>query len=224
MEGLEELNSISILIRLVIAILCGGIVGLERGQKNRPAGFRTYMLVSMGSALVMIVSQYISDTYGNTDVMRMGAQVISGIGFLGAGTIIVTSKMKVKGLTTAAGLWAVACMGIAIGIGFYSAAIISCILIFVLLSVFRVVEVKIGQKSKQINMYIELQNLHSLGEILSDIKAKKMNVLNIEITRDIEDKGKVIVLLELLNPRNQVHNELIEIFGSKEGVIHIEEY
>jgi putative Mg2+ transporter-C (MgtC) family protein len=224
MEYLKELNSVSILLRLLLAILCGGVVGLERGQKNRPAGFRTYMLVSMGSALVMIVSQYIFITFGNTDVMRMGAQVVSGIGFLGAGTIIVTSKMKVKGLTTAAGLWAVACMGIAIGIGFYSAAIISCILIFVLLTAFRVVETKLGQKSKQMNIYLELKNVHYLGDILKDLKVNKIKVLNIEITREVETIEKVIILLDLLNSKKSVHNEMIENIGAKEGVLHIEEY
>ncbi len=224
MEYLKELNSYSVLIRLVIAIICGGVVGLERGQKNRPAGFRTYMLVSMGSALVMIVSQYIAVMYGNTDITRMGAQVISGIGFLGAGTIIVTSKMKVKGLTTAAGLWAVACMGIAIGIGFYSAAIISCILIFILLSVFRVVETKMGQKSKQMNVYLELSNVNCLGDILREIKANNSKVLNIEITREAEEIGKVIILLEILNQKNKYHNEMIELIGTREGVLHLEEY
>jgi putative Mg2+ transporter-C (MgtC) family protein len=224
MEYLKELNSFSVLIRLVIAIICGGVVGLERGQKNRPAGFRTYMLVSMGSALVMIVSQYISVMYGNTDITRMGAQVISGIGFLGAGTIIVTSKMKVKGLTTAAGLWTVACMGIAIGIGYYSAAIISCILIFILLSVFRVVETKIGQKSKQMNVYLELSNVNCLGDILREIKANNSKVLNIEITRETDKIGKVIILLEILNQKNKYHNEMIELIGTREGVLHLEEY
>jgi len=224
MEHFQELNSLSILVRLIIAIICGGVVGLERGQKNRPAGFRTYMLVSMGSALVMIVSQYISITFGNTDMTRMGAQVVSGIGFLGAGTIIVTSKMKVKGLTTAAGLWAVACMGIAIGIGFYSAAIISCVLIFVLLTVFRVLETKMGQKSRQMNLYLELKNVHCLGDILREIKVNQSKVLNVEITREVEEIGKVIVLLEILNQKNKGHNEVIEMIGGQEGVLHIEEY
>ena len=128
MEKLYELNMISTFFRLLLALICGGILGIERGKKNRPAGFRTYMLVCVASAMVMITNQYISNMYSTGDPSRMGAQVISGIGFLGAGTIIVTGRNRVKGLTTAAGLWASACIGLTIGVGFYSGAIIGCII------------------------------------------------------------------------------------------------
>jgi len=89
-------------------MLLGGILGIERGRKYRPAGFRTYMLVCLGTTIVMLTNQYVYERYGGGDPVRMGAQVISGIGFLGAGTIIVTGHNQVKGLTTAAGLWAAA--------------------------------------------------------------------------------------------------------------------
>ena len=130
MEGLaylREMNVASVLLRLTVAMLFGGFIGLERERKRRPAGFRTYMLVCLGAALTMLLSQYESYMVTHawhetameiglrTDVSRFGAQVINGIGFLGAGTIIVTGKQEVKGLTTAAGLWASACMGLAIG-------------------------------------------------------------------------------------------------------------
>lgn len=122
-------NIVAIAFKIVLAMIAGGILGLEREFKNRPAGLRTFMLVSVGSTLVMLTNQYVCDTYShlNIDPTRMGAQVISGIGFLGVGTIIVTRRNHVKGLTTAAGLWASACIGLAIGIGFYSGAIITCI-------------------------------------------------------------------------------------------------
>lgn len=222
---LHELNTLSLVFRLVLAVICGGVVGLERGGKKRAAGFRTYMLVCMGSTLVMIVSQFAYETYGvSTDIMRMGAQVISGIGFLGAGTIIVTGKTKVKGLTTAAGLWAVACMGIAIGIGFYEAAIIAFVLIYILLAVFRVIETKIGQKSKQMNLYLELKSVHYLGRVLNVVKANQLSVLDIEINRETEDISKVVILLELLNEKSKLHNEAVTTIGEVEGVLHIEEY
>jgi putative Mg2+ transporter-C (MgtC) family protein len=179
----------------------------------------------MGSALVMIVSEYIYMEYGSTtDVMRMGAQVISGIGFLGAGTIIVTSKMKVKGLTTAAGLWAVACMGIAIGVGYYSAAITACVLILVLLSVFRIIETRIGQKSKQMNLYIELKGVQHLGDVLSEVKCNNLKVVNLEITRDSDEWGKVVILLDLFNAKRKTHDETVTKIGAIEGVLHVEEY
>ena len=124
-------------VRLILATVCGGMIGIERGRKHRPAGFRTHMIVCIGAALTMVLSVYISDMIVNVwkleesqikiDVSRLGAQVIHGIGFLGAGTIIVTGRQQIKGLTTAAGLWASACMGLAIGAGFYIGALVACI-------------------------------------------------------------------------------------------------
>ena len=133
---LRELNMASLLLRLILAMLCGGLLGLERGRKRRPAGSRTYMLVCLGAALTMVLSQYeyvmlttewadVSTELGiRTDVARFGAQVVNGIGFLGAGTIMITGRQQIKGLTTAAGLWASACMGLAIGAGFYESVLL----------------------------------------------------------------------------------------------------
>ena len=130
------------MLRIILALLMGGLIGMERERKRRPAGFRTYMLVALGAALTVILSQYLDYMINNpwaeisasigvkTDASRFGAQVINGVGFLGAGTIIVTGRQEVKGLTTAAGLWASACMGLAIGAGFYECMIIGFILIF----------------------------------------------------------------------------------------------
>ena len=107
MEYLREVNTVSIIFRLLLATLFSGIIGIERGTKKRPAGFRTHILVCIGATLVMLTSQYMVDVLKiQTDATRLGAQVISGIGFLGAGTIIVIGRNQVKGLTTAAGLWA----------------------------------------------------------------------------------------------------------------------
>ena len=104
----QELNTGSIILRILLSIGVGGVIGLERGIKNQPAGFRTYMLVCLGASLVMMTNQYICDTFGGGDPSRLGAQVISGIGFLGAGTILVTNGSRIRGLTTAAGLWTAA--------------------------------------------------------------------------------------------------------------------
>lgn len=126
-DYLRELNLASVFLRLTLAMFFGGMIGIEREKKRRPAGFRTYMLVCLGATLTGIISQYnyvmintvfadiASEIGRNTDVTRIGAKVIGCVGFLGAGTIIVTDRQEVKGLTTAAGLWASACMGLAIG-------------------------------------------------------------------------------------------------------------
>jgi len=128
---LSDITIASIVIRIALAAILGGLIGVERGSKRQAAGLRTYILVATGSALVMITNQYIYETFANTDIARLGAQVISGIGFLGAGTILITSKNQIRGLTTAAGLWACACMGLAIGIGFYTAALLGFIIIMI---------------------------------------------------------------------------------------------
>ena len=172
MEGLaylREMNAASVLLRLTVAMLFGGFIGLERERKRRPAGFRTYMLVCLGAALTMLLSQYESYMVTHawhetamaiglrTDVSRFGAQVINGIGFLGAGTIIVTGKQEVKGLTTAAGLWASACMGLAIGAGFYECVLLGFLLILLTNRLLPFVEDAIIESARNMNIYVEFQ-------------------------------------------------------------------
>ncbi len=126
---LRELTLPSICLRFLLAIAAGLIIGAERRNKNHAAGLRTHILVTVGSALLMITSQFASEYFGTGDIMRIGAQAVSGIGFLGAGTIMI-SKGKIKGLTTAAGLWATTCIGLAIGIGFYEGALLGLFTVF----------------------------------------------------------------------------------------------
>ena len=114
--NLMQIYEVTVAVRLALALICGGILGLERTRKQRAAGMRTYMLVCVGSCLIMLTNQYLFQVTHTGDPMRLGAQVVSGIGFLGAGTIMVTRRHQVKGLTTAAGLWAVACLGINIAV------------------------------------------------------------------------------------------------------------
>ena len=120
---LFEPSLLTITIRTLLAIVCAGIIGFERGSHGSIAGFRTHILVCLGATLAMATGQFAAVFY-SIDVTRIGAQVVSGIGFLGAGSIIVTRPNHISGLTTAAGLWASACIGLAIGIGFYEAAIV----------------------------------------------------------------------------------------------------
>lgn len=133
--GFEQVRfTVDALLKLGITTLLSGIIGFEREHSHRPAGFRTHILVAVGSALVMLTSVYIFDSQGMTgDVTRMSAQVLSGIGFLGAGTIL-REGFSVKGLTTAASLWAVACIGIAVGAGFYAGALVATLVIYLTLN------------------------------------------------------------------------------------------
>lgn len=225
MNYLKEVNALSTFFRLVLALLCGGILGMERGKKNRPAGFRTYMLVCVGATLVMLTNQFIYAQYGNIgDPARLGAQVISGIGFLGAGTIIVTGRNRVKGLTTAAGLWADACIGIAIGSGFYSGAIIGCGLIFFVMSMLYRFDTRMTANTKVMDLYLEFNQMSDLGEFISYIKEQGMKISDLEMAKSdkIDDVG-IAVLLTLKMEEKRVHTEIIQMLSLAKGVIYIEE-
>ena len=150
MELLEQFVQVDIIdsiFRLLLALLCGGVLGIERGRKKRPAGFRTYMLVSIGAALVMMTNEFISIEYSSGDPARMGAQVISGIGFLGAGTIIVTGHNQVKGQQRQQ-VYGLQRIGLAIGVGYYAVAIISCILIFAVMSLLHSFDERVTASTK----------------------------------------------------------------------------
>lgn len=222
---LRELNLISIVVRLSLAAICAGVIGIERGQKRRPAGFRTHILVCMGATLVMITNQYMADVLGmDTDPSRMGAQVISGIGFLGAGTIIVVGRNQVKGLTTAAGLWACACMGLAIGIGFYEGAIISCLFVFGVMTGLHNMDNYVQANSKVMEIYVEFEDLSGLTTFLKYLKDKGAKVSNMEvqkIKRDGYQQVGSIMTVRLQEKYN--HAEQLLEFNNIEGVHSIEE-
>ena len=196
---LRELNIWSVMLRLVMAMAFGGLIGMERGKKRRAAGFRTYMLVCLGAALTMLLSQYEygmltgawAETAGEvgirTDVSRFGAQVINGIGFLGAGTIIVTGRQEVKGLTTAAGLWASACMGLAIGAGFYECVVLAFALIFLCIRLLPPLESMMVERARNMNLYVEFSSLDDVGAIIGRIKSQGAQIYEVDIERGTEE-------------------------------------
>ncbi len=192
---IRELTLTAVIIRAALAIVLGGVVGMEREMKNRAAGFRTYMLVSLGSAVVMITNQYVYQLFQIGDPVRMGAQVVSGIGFLGAGTIIVTGKKQVKGLTTAAGLWAAACVGLAVGIGFYEIAIVGGICILLVMTLFHSWENFLRRKNKVLLVYIELEPQRRLREFLNGAREQGISFSNIQLeeTTEVHDTGLCFV-------------------------------
>lgn len=182
---LGELNLFSTVVRLALALILGGILGIERGRKRRPAGLRTYMIVCMASALVMLTGEYLVQEYGTGDPARLGAQVISGIGFLGAGTIIITSR-QVKGLTTAAGLWAAACMGLAIGAGFYAGAMICGTFLLLVMAAMSRLDAYLLLRSRQINFFAEFKSMEALGRFMRFLRDEGYKLYNIEINRNRE--------------------------------------
>lgn len=182
---LGELNLFSTVVRLALALILGGILGIERGRKRRPAGLRTYMIVCLASALVMLTGEYLVQEYGTGDPARLGAQVISGIGFLGAGTIIITSR-QVKGLTTAAGLWAAACMGLAIGAGFYAGAVICGTFLLLVMAAMSRLDAYLLLRSRQINFFAEFKSMEALGRFMRFLRDEGYKLYNIEINRNRE--------------------------------------
>jgi putative Mg2+ transporter-C (MgtC) family protein len=224
LEYLRELNTISIIFRLLLATLFGGIIGIERGSKRRAAGFRTYMLVCIGSALVMITGQYITALSPTSDPSRMGAQVISGIGFLGAGTIIMTSH-QVKGLTTAAGLWASACFGLAIGVGFYEGAVIASVLIFLVLTVLHKLEsAMLSSSTRIIDVYLEFAEGGKISSLIEFAERNAIRVRNVEFaTPPLGAQGQSAALISMLLPKRHPHSEVLAEFMKVEGIQHISE-
>lgn len=212
------------LLRLFLALVCGGILGIERGRKKRPAGFRTYMLVCLGAALVMMTNEYICKIYKTGDPARMGAQVISGIGFLGAGTIIVTGHNRVKGLTTAAGLWAAACIGLALGIGYYTGAIIGTIMIFFAMAVMHNVDERVMSNTKVILLYIELDKITDIGNFIRYTKENQIKINDLEIDKasTVGESGTA-VLATLQLAKKQSHTEIIKEISSIVGVSYVVE-
>ena len=224
---LTELNAISITVRLLLAMLLGGIIGLERGIKKRPAGMRTYMLVCIGSALVMITNQYLANIFPGSDPARMGAQVISGIGFLGVGTIIVTRDRQVRGLTTAAGLWASACMGLAIGVGFYKGALIGMAFIFFVTTVMHKLDIELVRRSRALEIYMEIDNSSSIYKMMDYMRENSIKVTNMEIMRPKyvreNENPNVGLLLSLFMPSHKEHYEFLATLSEIEYVRYVEE-
>lgn len=215
---------ISMVLRLILACILGGIIGYEREHVHRPAGFRTHILVCVGSALVMITSEFIYFKYSshvNVDPARLGAQVISGIGFLGAGTII-KEGVSVKGLTTAASLWAVSCVGIAIGIGFYSGALVTTAIIFLTLIVLKKTQSRIAsQKNVRIYVHTKIQKgqVKELSEIIEGTGAKVLKTDFINTDRD----GEMVLRFSLDYTNQKTTAELIEAILCHESVRRVYE-
>jgi len=173
---LRNLTPVTMVIRLVLALLCGGLIGMQRERHGRAAGFRTHIIVCIGSALAAMTGIFMSETLAfNTDPMRLSAQVLSGIGFLGVGTILVTGHLHVKGLTTAAGLWTIAAVGLAIGAGFYEAAIL-CVLILAIVMAYLG---NFGSRRIKMDIYLEVTGSRNINAAIKDITKAGYTVENI---------------------------------------------
>ena len=234
LDYLRELNMCSVILRLTLAMLCGGLIGMERGRKHRPAGFRTYMLVCLGAALTMLLGQY--EWYmmerewagfgigTQVDVARFGAQVINGIGFLGAGTVLVTQRQEVKGLTTAAGLWACACMGLAIGAGFYECVAVCFVTILVVVQGLQWLEGPMVEHSRSMNLYVEFDSMDHIGAIISRLKSLGVHIYEVDLVRERESRvQRPYAVFAIRLAQRQNHTQLMTQMSELQCIHTLEE-
>jgi putative Mg2+ transporter-C (MgtC) family protein len=218
-----HINLFSVIIRLLLAAVIGAVIGIEREHQNQTAGLRTHMLICIGAALTMLTNQFITENlFASADPTRIGAQVISGIGFLGVGTIIVTGKQKVRGLTTAAGLWASACAGLAAGIGFYEGAIAGTIIIFFVMVIVQRVDRYINSKQKFALIYVEVNNLECFDRVKQLLMSMEVSIVDLEIGRINTGFGSVVgidVRINLEKQKNTV--QIISAISKVEGVYFV---
>lgn len=219
-----NLDTLSIVVRLVLAVLCGGVIGLERERKRRPAGFRTHILVCLGAAMTTLTSQFIVFELGLfTDLARLGAQVVAGIGFIGAGTIIVTKRRQVKGLTTAAGLWVSAIVGLCCGAGFFEGAVITTAIILIAELAFSRLEYFIISHARVSNIYVEYSSTEILGKIIDTIKQAGAYIIDLEISKNAASDKKLTVTFSIKAPRKTSCQTILTHISEVEGVLSVEE-
>ncbi|EOD00617.1 MgtC/SapB family protein [Caldisalinibacter kiritimatiensis] len=216
------LNIEQIVLRLFLSIILSGLIGLERETVKRPAGFRTHILVCVGSTLIMLVGIYIFEIFRfqtKLDPARLGAQVISGIGFLGAGTIIKEGN-TVKGLTTAAGLWAVACIGLAVGAGFYIGAIITSLLALVTLLAFTKLEKRIKNRLNYMKINLKVVNkpgqIGKIGKLMGDLG---INIDRIEVDCDNEEIVNINMIIKIERSEDKII--ILDKLRDIEGIIKV---
>ena len=224
-DGLRDVTVLSITVRMVLAVVCGGIIGIEREYKRRPAGFRTHILICLGAAMTTLTSQFLYlNMHYYTDMARLGAQVVAGMGFIGAGTIIVTRHQRVKGLTTAAGLWTAAIVGLALGGGFYEGGIAATVLILLAELLFSKLEYRMLDNAPEVNLYMEYTGKSCLKQILKLYRENELKVLNMEITRSKESEthNACAIFSLRLNKRCGVE-KLLSQMHTVPGVVTVEE-
>ena len=218
------INLLTVSVRLFIALICGGIIGIERERKQRPAGFRTHILICIGAAMTTLTSQYIAfEMKAVTDLARLGAQVIAGIGFIGAGTIIFTKRKNVKGLTTAAGLWASAIVGLCAGAGFIEGSLITMVIIVIAELFLSRFEYFMISNSRTINIFVEYTDQSLLTTIIDTVKENSSYIRDIEITKSSNEAKNSCAIFSLQMPRRTSHDKLWNLVANLDGVVSVEE-
>lgn len=222
-NGLRGMTFFPILFRMVMGFIAGGVIGLERSYKNKSAGFRTHILVCIGAVVASMTGQYLYLVLGlSADMSRIPTQVISGISFIGAGTIVVTRNKTVKGLTTAAGIWTTAIIGIAIGAGFYEGALIAIALVLLCETYFADVRSRIVHYPV-FKIVLSYYNRQDFDKVLRMCKDDNMSITNLQITGSSQDGTAVYSALLSLRPGGEMDPKaLAKRFEEMPGIISAE--
>ena len=192
-------STLGVAMRLFLALIVGLVVGIDRELKRRGAGIKTHVLVCVGAAAVMITSEYLMVKFGgDLDISRMGAQVISGVGFLGVGTIIVTGRNQVRGLTTAASLWVCACVGLAAGVGYVEGVLIALILLIFTLRILGKLDVVVHRHAKVFDLYLEFTDNKGLTKFVEKMREEQNKITVLQIGKgDVGEGSNAVVSLEI---------------------------
>jgi len=221
----KVLSEWEIILKLILSCILGGMIGLERESLNRPAGLRTYTLVCMGSALAMVVSlemYYQFQATVNADPGRIAAQVVSGIGFIGAGTIIREGP-TIRGLTTAAGIWVVGCIGLAVGAGMYIPAVATSILVLFILIYFRRLEERVSRMRDYRGFSMIVEDIPGqVGRIGSAVGDLGVSIKNIQLS-ETDEPGRIEVELLVVLPQNLDPETVIRSLSNVAGVFSVEQ-
>ena len=181
-DYLQDFNTVTVILRLFLAMLFGGIIGIERGKQGRAAGMRTHILVCLGATVTTLIGQYCIEVLGYTsDPMRIAAQVVSGIGFLGVGTILIKGRFQITGLTTAAGIWTAAVIGLSLGIGFYLGAFAAFVCVVATITVVHRLEYTINKKNRRFGIYVEVNSDMTVRSTI-DYLSENFRVTDIQVT------------------------------------------
>ena len=216
------MTSETVVIRLLFSLIAGGILGYERSLKRIDAGFRTHILVCMSSCAIMLTNLHMLLRLGAGDPSRMPAQVISGVGFLGAGCILVTGQKRIKGVTTAAGLWSAACLGLCIGAGNYVISGVALSGAFFALTLFRIVDDRIEKKTKYLHFYAEFESVSALTAFIRTMRKQGHKVTDLETVKSEVMAGLAAIISIRLKKPDSTHKKLAE-FEKLDGVLFLSE-
>lgn len=221
-DSIRDLTALSVLIRLLLAFSIGTVIGLERSYKNKAAGFRTHTLVCLGASIASMTGIYLYVImHLPADMSRIGAGVVTGLGFIGAGTIVVTSNQKVKGLTTAAGLWTTGMIGLAVGSGFYEGALICLVLVLLVETVFNDVRDNI-RHAPEFKVALSYSDRDMLDDVIRYCKDAGLAVTNLQVAGNSGDNAIYSALISLRGGNEEDNRETIRTIGGMNGIISAE--